>query len=128
MMVKVKPLKAYMSVADVFPSCPCCNTFRFQEGPSPSYQCIAPSTERLKETSIVPTYQLAEGGLTLTYSRLTLLSTQLGGRPTIVFSGDVSSTRQHSNRGTPLKQVSTSYQSNISLVSVSSVLYEVYSK
>jgi len=38
------------------------------------------------------------------YSRLTLLSTHLGGRPTIVFSGDVSSTRQHSIRGTPLKK------------------------
>ena len=30
------------------------------------------------------------------YSRQTSVSTQLGGRPTIVFSGDVSSTQQHS--------------------------------
>ena len=40
----------------------------------------------------------------LMYSRLTSVSTQPGGRPTIVFSGDVSSTRQHSTRGTPLKE------------------------
>jgi len=32
------------------------------------------------------------------------VSTQLGGRPTIVFSDDVSLTRQHSIRGTPLKK------------------------
>jgi len=38
------------------------------------------------------------------YSRLTSVSTQLGGRPTIVFCGDVSSTRQHSIKGTPLKK------------------------
>jgi len=30
--------------------------------------------------------------------------TELGGRPTIVFSGDLSSTRQHSVRGTTLKK------------------------
>ena len=38
------------------------------------------------------------------YSRQTSVSTQLGGRPTIVFCCDVSSTRQHSIRGTPLKK------------------------
>jgi len=39
------------------------------------------------------------GGLMLTYSRLTSIScTQPGGRPTIVFSGDVSSTQQHWRR------------------------------
>jgi len=31
-------------------------------------------------------------------------SIELGGRPTIVFPGGVSSTRQHSIRGTPLKK------------------------
>ena len=36
------------------------------------------------------------GWLMPMYSRQTSVSTQLGGRPTIVFSGDVSSTRQHS--------------------------------
>ena len=45
------------------------------------------------------------GGLMPMYSRLTSVSTQLGGRPTIMFSGDVSSTRQHSIRGTPLKNL-----------------------
>jgi len=35
------------------------------------------------------------GGLMPMYSRLTSISTQLGGRPTIVFSGDISSTQQH---------------------------------
>ena len=35
----------------------------------------------------------------LMYSRQTSVSTQLGGRPTIVFSGDVSSIRQHSITG-----------------------------
>jgi len=34
------------------------------------------------------------------YSRQTSVSTQLGGRPTIVFFDDVSSTRQHSISGT----------------------------
>ena len=43
-------------------------------------------------------------GLMLTYSRLTSVSTQLGGRPTIVFCGNVSSTLRHSIRGTPLKK------------------------
>jgi len=38
------------------------------------------------------------------YSRQTPVSIQLGGRPTIAFSGDVSSTWQHSIRGTPLKR------------------------
>jgi len=38
------------------------------------------------------------------YSRQTSVSTQLGGRPAIVFSGDVSSTRQHSNRGHATKE------------------------
>ena len=36
------------------------------------------------------------GGLMPMYSRQTSVSTQLGGSPTIMFSGDVSSTRQHS--------------------------------
>ena len=45
------------------------------------------------------------GGLTLVYSRLTSVSTQPGGRPKIVFSGDVSSTWQHSIRGMQLKKV-----------------------
>jgi len=40
----------------------------------------------------------------LMYNRQTSVSTQPGGRPTIVFSGDVSSTRQHSIRVTPLKK------------------------
>jgi len=40
----------------------------------------------------------------LMYSRLISISTQLGGRPAVVFSGDVSSTRQYSIRGTPLKK------------------------
>jgi len=40
----------------------------------------------------------------LMYTRQKSVSTQPGGRPTIVFSGDVSSTRQHSNRGTPLEK------------------------
>ena len=46
------------------------------------------------------------GGLMLMYSRswLTSVSTRPGGRPTIVFSGDVTSTRQHSVRGTPMKK------------------------
>ena len=43
------------------------------------------------------------GGLIMMYSRQTSVSAQLGGRPTIVFSGDVSSTWQHCIRGTPLK-------------------------
>jgi len=38
------------------------------------------------------------------YSRQTSVYTQLAGRPTIVFSGDISSTRQHYNRGTPLNR------------------------
>ena len=38
------------------------------------------------------------------YSRLTSVSTQLGGRPTIAFSGNVSSIQQHSIRGTPLRK------------------------
>ena len=43
-------------------------------------------------------------GLMLMYSRLILVSTQLGRRQTILFSGDVSLTRQHSIKGTPLKK------------------------
>jgi len=49
------------------------------------------------------------GGLTPMYSRQTSVSTQLGGRPTIVFSGNVSSTRQHSNRGTLLKKMGNAF-------------------
>jgi len=49
----------------------------------------------LKGTRVPPGW----GGLMLMYSRQTLVSTQPGGRPTIMFSGDVSSTRQHSIRG-----------------------------
>jgi len=44
-------------------------------------------------------------GLLLVYSRLTSVFTQPGGRPATVFCGDVSSTRQHSIRGTPLKKI-----------------------
>jgi len=46
------------------------------------------------------------------YSRQTPVSTQLGGKATTVFSGDVSSTWQHSNRGTPLKKKSTNNATN----------------
>jgi len=77
---------------------------KFQARSSPSYECVALSTKRLEEVSRAPEYHLNEGGLMLMYSRQTSVSTQLGGRPTIVFSGDVSSTRQHSVRGTPLKK------------------------
>jgi len=41
------------------------------------------------------------------YSRLTSVSTQLGGRPTIVVSGNVSSTWQHSIMGSPLNKKSS---------------------
>jgi len=65
-----------------------------------------PPRDSREETSKAPAYHVADGGLMLvySYSRLTSVSTQHGGRPTIVFSGDVSSTRQHSIRGTPLKK------------------------
>jgi len=45
----------------------------------------------LKGVHIPPGWE----GLMLMYSRLTLVSTQPGGRPTIVFSGNVSLTWQH---------------------------------
>jgi len=45
------------------------------------------------------------GGLMLMYCRQTSVSTQLAGLPMIMFSGDVSSTRQHSIRDMPLKKI-----------------------
>jgi len=44
------------------------------------------------------------------YSRLTSVSTQPGGRSTILFSGDVSSTRQHSTTDMPLKKIKEVYR------------------
>jgi len=46
----------------------------------------------------------ARGGLMPMYNQLTSVSTQLGGRPTTVFSGDVSSTRRHFIRGMAVKK------------------------
>jgi len=50
------------------------------------------------------TWLMGNDVVMLMYSRLTSVSTQHGGRSTIVFSGDVSSTQQHSTRDTPLKK------------------------
>jgi len=43
-------------------------------------------------------------GINADVQSLMSVSTQPGGRPTIVFAGDVSSTRQHCIRGPPLKK------------------------
>jgi len=50
------------------------------------------------------------------YSRLTSVATQLGERPTIVFSDDVSSTRQHYIRSTPLKMYQQTQDISESLI------------
>jgi len=54
----------------------------------------------LKGAHIPPAW----GGLMLMCSQLTLVSTEPGGRPTILFSWDVSSMWQHSIVSTPLKK------------------------